>query len=157
MVRLGNYFQGLAWKNVPGKREANLDTKTNIILSIKRDTDIVLACQKGRTLAAQQGLSGNDQVSVVIAVSEITRNILRYAGQGTIMFEVVYENGTPGLMIIAQDKGPGIADINLVLQDGYSTGGGLGLGLSGAKRLMDDFEIISEVGRGTTVIMKKWR
>ena len=113
-----------------------MDTTTDITLPIKRDTDIVLACQKSRTLAAQLGLSGNDQVSVVIAVSEITRNILRYAGQGTIVFKSVRENETPGLMVIAQDEGPGIANLNLVLQDGYSTGGGLGLGLSGARRLI---------------------
>jgi serine/threonine-protein kinase RsbT len=134
-----------------------LDSKADITLPIKRDTDIVLACQKGRTLAAQLGLSGNDQVSVVIAVSEVARNILRYAEQGTIVFKSIQENETPGIMVIAQDEGPGITDLNLVLQDGYSTGGGLGLGLSGAKRLMDDFEIVSEVGRGTTITMKKWR
>jgi serine/threonine-protein kinase RsbT len=135
----------------------NLDNKVNITIPIKRDTDIVLACQKGRTLAAQLGLAGNDQVSVVIAVSEIARNILRYAERGTIVFKSIQENETPGIMVIAQDEGPGIADLNLVLQDGYSTGGGLGLGLSGAKRLMDDFEIVSEIGRGTTITMIKWR
>jgi serine/threonine-protein kinase RsbT len=135
----------------------NLDSKVDITIPIKRDTDIVLACQKGRTLAAHLGLTGNDQVSVVIAVSEIARNILRYAERGTIVFKSIQENETPGIMVIAQDEGPGITDLNLVLQDGYSTGGGLGLGLSGAKRLMDDFEIVSEVGRGTTITMKKWR
>ena len=134
-----------------------MDTKTNITIPIKRDTDIVLACQKGRTLAAQLGLSGNDQVSVVISVSEIARNILRYADQGKIMLKPVEQDQKQGLEVIAQDQGPGIADIDLVLQDGYSTGGGLGLGLSGAKRLMDEFEISSRVGEGTTITMRKWR
>jgi len=134
-----------------------LDTKANIIIPIKRDTDIVLACQKGRTLAAQLGLSGNDQVSVVIAISEIARNILRYASQGKIVLKSVAQNQEQGVEVVAQDQGPGIGDIDLVLQDGYSTGGGLGLGLSGAKRLMDEFEISSQVGEGTTITMRKWR
>ena len=134
-----------------------MDTKADITVSIKRDTDILLACQKGRKLAAQLGLSGNDQVSVVIAITEIARNILRYAGQGKIELKSIEQDQKQGVEIVAQDHGPGIADINLVLQDGYSTGGGLGLGLSGAKRLMDDFEISSRVGEGTTIIMRKWR
>ncbi len=134
-----------------------MDTKAETTLLIKRDTDIVLACQKGRTLAAQLGLSGNDQVSVVIAVSEIARNILRYAKQGKILLKSVEQNQKQGIEVVAEDKGPGIANIDLVLQDGYSTGGGLGLGLSGAKRLMDEFEISTQVGEGTTITMRKWR
>lgn len=134
-----------------------MDTKAETTLLIKRDTDIVLACQKGRTLAAQLGLSGNDQVSVVIAVSEIARNILRYAKHGKIILKSIEQNQKQGIEVVAEDKGPGIADIDLVLQDGYSTGGGLGLGLSGAKRLMDEFEISTQVGEGTTITMRKWR
>jgi serine/threonine-protein kinase RsbT len=134
-----------------------LDTNTPTTLSITRDTDIVLACQKGRALAAQLGLSDNNQVVVVIAISEIAQNIVHYAGQGTMIFQPIAQDKKTGIEIIAQDQGPGIADIDLVLQDGYSTGGGLGLGLPGARRLMDEFEISSEVGRGTTITMKKWR
>ena len=134
-----------------------MDTKAETTLLIKRDTDIVLACQKGRALAAQQGLSGNDQVSVVIAVSEIARNILRYAEHGKIILKSVEQNQKEGIEVVAEDKGPGIADMDLVLQDGYSTGGGLGLGLSGAKRLMDEFEISTQIGEGTTITMRKWR
>jgi serine/threonine-protein kinase RsbT len=141
----------------PEKGRNIVDTKAEITLSIKRDTDIVLACQKGRTLAALLGLSENDQVIVVIAVTEITRNILRYADQGKIVLRSVEQNEKQGIEVVAQDQGPGIADIDLVLQDGYSTGGGLGLGLSGAKRLMDEFDITTEVGKGTTITMKKWR
>jgi len=126
-------------------------------VSIKRDTDIVLACQKGRALAAQLGLSVDDQVTIVIAISEVACNITKYAGQGTIILRPLQGSDKCGLFIIALDDGPGIPDIEQALQDGYSTGEGLGLGLSGARRLMDDFEILSEVGHGTTVRMKKWK
>ena len=136
--------------------EQSLDTNSETRIPVKRDTDILLACQKGRTLAARLGLSGNDQVVVVISISEVARNIFHYAGQGEIVLSTVQQGDRQGLMVIANDTGPGIANIEQVLQDGYSTGGGLGLGLSGAKRLMDEFEIVSEIGRGTTVTMKKW-
>ena len=108
-------------------------------------------------LAAQWGLSGNDQVIIVIAISEVSRNIFRYAGQGEIILTSIQQDDRQGVMVVAHDNGPGIANVEQVLQDGYSTGGGLGLGLSGAKRLMDDFEIVSTIGQGTTVTMKKWR
>lgn len=133
------------------------ENSAEIHIPIKRDTDIVLACQKGRTLAAQVELSGNDQVIIVITISEVARNIFQYAGQGEIVLSPVQQDGRQGVLVIARDKGPGIADIERVLQDGYSTGGGLGLGLSGAKRLMDEFDIVSKVGQGTTIKMKKWR
>ena len=139
------------------KTEHSLDTKSEVCIPIKRDADIVLACQKGRTLAAQLELSGNDQVIIVIAISEVARNIFQYAGQGEIILSCVQQDDRPGVQVVARDKGPGIADIERVLQDGYSTGGGLGLGLSGARRLMDEFEIVSKAGQGTTVTMKKWR
>jgi serine/threonine-protein kinase RsbT len=134
-----------------------MSTTNEICIPIRQDTDIVLACQKGRTLAAQLGLSGNDQVIVVIAVSETARNILSYAGEGQIIFNSSQKDDKPGLAVIARDQGPGIANIDKALEDGYSTGGGLGLGLSGAKRLMDEFEIVTEFGRGTTITMRKWR
>jgi serine/threonine-protein kinase RsbT len=142
---------------VSNKTKHALDTKGEICIPIKRDTDIVLACQKGRTLAAQVELSGNDQVIIVIAISEVGRNIFHYAGHGEIVLRPVQQDGQQGVLVIARDEGPGIADIERVLQDGYSTGGGLGLGLSGAKRLMDEFDIVSKVGQGTTIKMKKWR
>ncbi len=134
-----------------------LGPENEICIPIRRDADILLACQKGRTLAAQLGLSGNDQVIIVIAISEVTRNIFRYAGQGEIILNSTQPDDRQGIVVVARDNGPGIADTERVLQDGYSTGGGLGLGLSGAKRLMDEFEIISAVGQGTTITMKKWR
>jgi serine/threonine-protein kinase RsbT len=142
---------------VSNKTEHSLDTKGEICIPIKCDTDIVLACQKGRTLAARLGFSGNDQVIIVIAISEVARNIFQYAGHGEVVLSSVEQDDRQGVLVIARDNGPGIADVKRVLQDGYSTGGGLGLGLSGAKRLMDEFEIVSKVGQGTTVTMKKWR
>ena len=139
------------------KTKHALDTKSEIRIPIKRDADIVLACQKGRTLAVQLEFSGNDQVIIVIAISEVARNIFQYAGHGEIVLSSVQQDGRPGMQVVARDKGPGIANIERVLQDGYSTGGGLGLGLSGAKRMMDEFDIVSKVGQGTTIKMKKWR
>ncbi len=124
---------------------------------VRYDTDIVLACQKGRAFAARLGFSGNAQVIVVIAISEVARTIVVHAGQGEVVLHHIQYDGKDGVLVVARDEGPGIPDIEQALQDGYSTGHGLGLGLSGAKRLMDEFEIVSEVSKGTTITMKKWR
>jgi serine/threonine-protein kinase RsbT len=123
---------------------------------VRRDVDIVLACQKGRALAERLGMSGNDQVVVVIAISEVARNIVDYADRGEIVLSAFGKNGRRGISIVARDEGPGILDVERALQDGYSTGSGLGLGLAGAKRLMDEFRVLSQPGRGTTIMMKKW-
>jgi len=128
-----------------------------IYVPIRRDIDIVLVCQKGRALAAQLGFSTKDQAIVVIAISEVARNIIKYARQGEILLSPVQQGDKQGLVIVGRDNGPGIANIEQALQDGYSTGQGLGLGLPGARRLMDEFEVISQVGQGTTVTMKKWK
>jgi serine/threonine-protein kinase RsbT len=126
---------------------------------IRHDGDVVVACQKGRALAAQLGFSRDDQVVVAIAISEMARNIVKYAGrgEGEIVLSLVQQGGKHGMVAVARDEGPGIPDIERALRDGYSTGEGLGLGLPGARRLMDEFEIISKVGRGTTVTMRKWK
>jgi len=131
-------------------------TATEIRIPIKQDTDVVIACQKGRTLATELGFSNQDQVVVVIAISEIARNIFDHAREGEIVLGSAQQNGRCGIVVIARDEGPGISDIKRALQDGYSTGKGLGLGLSGAKRLMDEFEIVSNAGKGTMIVMKKW-
>ncbi len=128
-----------------------------IKVPVKGDTDVVVACQKGRALASRLGFSSDDQVVVVIAISEVTRNIVRYAQAGVITLASVRQGNRHGVSVVACDEGPGIPDIEQALQDGYSTGGGLGLGLSGAKRLMDEFEISSQVGKGTTIEMIKWK
>jgi serine/threonine-protein kinase RsbT len=123
---------------------------------VRGDIDIVLACQKGRALAERLGMSGNDQVVIVIAISEVARNIVNYADRGEIVLSAFGKNGRRGISIVARDEGPGILDVERALQDGYSTGSGLGLGLAGAKRLMDEFRVLSQPGRGTTIMMKKW-
>ncbi len=125
-------------------------------LAVTRNFDVVLVCQKARDLASSVGLEGNDQVCVVIATSEVTRNILLYAGEGEVWLRHVRRENCEGLSVVASDRGPGIPDVELALQDGYSTGGGLGVGLSGARRLMDDFHVESEVGEGTVITMTKW-
>jgi serine/threonine-protein kinase RsbT len=127
-----------------------------IVISILSDADIITARQESRQLAIQLGLRTTDQTLIVTAVSEVARNILQYAKRGEINLTLIQEGGKQGLMVVAEDQGPGIPNIQQAMQDGYSTGNSLGLGLSGAKRLMDEFEISSEVGKGTVIKMKKW-
>jgi serine/threonine-protein kinase RsbT len=124
---------------------------------IARDGDIVEARRKGRELAQQIGFSGSDLTIIATAISEIARNIVVYADRGEISLSVADNGGRRGILVIARDEGPGIPDIERAMRDGYSTGNSLGLGLPGARRLMDDFEIISAVGEGTTVTMRKWK
>jgi serine/threonine-protein kinase RsbT len=123
---------------------------------IRADGDIVVARQKGRVLASRLGFSSSDLTLIATAISELARNILQYAGMGEIVVTHVVGAPRPGLVIIARDKGPGITDLRKALQEGYSTSGGLGLGLPGVRRLMDEFEVASEMGQGTTVTAKKW-
>lgn len=129
---------------------------TETLVRIDSDTDIVRARQESRKLAQRLGFSSTEQTLIATALSEVSRNMVQYAGGGEIRFGVVESHSRRGLEITAQDHGPGIPDVELAMQDGYSTGGGLGLGLPGARRLMDDFLLDSQVGRGTTVTMRKW-
>jgi len=126
-------------------------------VEIASDVDVVQARQHGRELAAGAGFSTGDQTVIAAAISEVARNILMYAKRGEISLGVVANGDQQGVVIVARDQGPGIPDVSRALQDGYSTSGGLGLGLPGARRLMDDFDIASVVGQGTTVTMRKWR
>ena len=123
---------------------------------IRGSADIVLARSKSRELAAEIGFDGGDQTIIATAVSEVARNIVEYAKEGEILLRPVHERGKKGLTVIARDEGPGIADVAKALQVGYSTGKGLGLGLPGARRLVDEFEVASRVGQGTVITMKKW-
>jgi serine/threonine-protein kinase RsbT len=123
---------------------------------VAADTDIVEARQTGRDLAAQLGFSLTDLTMIATAISEVARNITTYAGRGDVTLRLIRQADRRGLVVIARDDGPGIADIDRALQDGFSTGRGMGLGLPGARRLMDEFEIDSSPGRGTTVTMRKW-
>lgn len=125
-------------------------------ISITRESDIVVARQTGRALAAELGFSSCDQTLVATAISEIARNIINYAIKGELLLSVV-KNGQQGISITASDEGPGIRNIEQAMQNGYSSSGSLGLGLPGAKRLMDEFEIESQPGKGTTIRMKKWK
>jgi serine/threonine-protein kinase RsbT len=126
-------------------------------VAIHRDTDIVLACHKGQILAERLGLSGNDQAIIVIAISEMAHNILKYAGSGEIVLGAMQQNSKPGICVVALDEGPGIADVEWAMRDGSSTSGSLGLGLSGTRRLVDEFSIVSELGSGTTITIRKWK
>jgi len=102
------------------------------------------------------GFSHTDSTLLATAVSEIARNIVRFAGEGTMLVQVL-DHPRPGIRVLARDNGPGIADVDKALTDGYSTYRGLGLGLPGARRLMDEFSVVSELDHGTSVIMTKWR
>ncbi len=135
----------------------DLETSSETHVAIRQDTDTVLACQKGRRLAAEQGLSDNEQVIVVIIISELAHNIIRYATPGEIILTTIQRGNVRGVGVVARDSGPGIPDIDRALQGGYSTGGGLGQGLSGVRRLADEFEIASKPGKGTTVTIRKWK
>jgi serine/threonine-protein kinase RsbT len=126
-------------------------------LSIAADVDVVQARQRGRELASEAGFSNGDQTVIAAAISEIARNIVNYAKRGEITLRLVANGDRHGVVVVAEDHGPGIVDVAQAMQDGYTTSGGLGLGLPGARRLMDEFEIHSVVGRGTTVTMTKWR
>lgn len=123
---------------------------------IKSDADIVAARAQGRQLADALGFASTDATVVATAISEVARNIVQYAHHGEIRFRTAHREGRSGIVIVATDEGPGIQDIALVLQPGYSTANSLGLGLPGAKRLMDEFEIASQPGKGTTITMTKW-
>jgi serine/threonine-protein kinase RsbT len=123
---------------------------------VTSDTDIVTARKKGRALALQQGFSSTEATMVATAISELARNIVLYAGRGEIILIPVEKDRIQGLVIIARDEGPGISDVELAMREGYSTAGRLGVGLPGVGRLVDEWQIISRVGMGTTVIAKKW-
>lgn len=125
-------------------------------VAIERDGDIITARQKGRDLAIEAGFSGSELTVIATAISEVARNIIVYAQRGEVTLSVAQKGGKRGIVVIAQDDGPGIPDIEQAMRDGFSTGKSLGLGLPGAKRLMDEFEIVSEVGKGTVVTMRKW-
>jgi serine/threonine-protein kinase RsbT len=124
-------------------------------LDILTDKDVVSARQMGKELAAQFGFSPGDQTVIAAAISEIARNILLYARRGEVSFRLVDDGNRSAIVVVAQDEGPGIPDISRALSDGYSTSGGLGLGLPGARRLMDEFDVVTGPGRGTTVTMCK--
>src|SRR5438876_5844851 len=117
--------------------------------------DLVLVREVGRELAKEIGFSQTDATLIATAISEVARNILAYAGKGEIELTSLFADGRYGVQVMALDSGPGIEDVRMALEEGTSTSGGLGMGLPGARRLMDEFDISSERGRGTRVTMKK--
>lgn len=127
-----------------------------ISVPITCDLDIVAARQKGRAMASAVGFQATDVTIITTAISELARNIVIYARRGEIVLRTVNSRERHGLVVEARDDGPGISNLQQALRDGFSTSGGLGLGLPGVKRLMDDFEITSTVGQGTVVTVKKW-
>jgi serine/threonine-protein kinase RsbT len=126
-------------------------------LPIRTSEDIVVVRQQVRAWSARMGFSLVDQTKLVTAASELARNTLSYGGGGSAHLEAVGNGGRLGLRVTFEDRGPGIADIALAMKDGYTTGGGLGLGLSGAKRLSNEFEISSKLGEGTKVTIIRWK
>ncbi len=126
-------------------------------MRIGAETDIVLSRRTVRDAATQAGFSPTDVTRIVTAASELARNVFKYAGEGVMRWRSLEAGGRVGIEVQFVDHGPGIADIQRAMEQGYSTGGGLGVGLPGAKRLVDEMEVESEVGGGTTVTLKKWR
>ena len=126
-------------------------------MAINSDQDIVTARQRGRALAIEVGFSTGDATLIATAISELARNIVSYARKGEISLKQAQASNRQGILIVASDDGPGIRDIRQAMRDGFSTSGSLGLGLPGVRRLMDEFEIASEPGQGTTVKVKKWK
>lgn len=126
-------------------------------LPIRASDDVVRVRQEVRARAIEVGLGLVDQTKIVTAASELARNTLDYGGGGTARIEIVQNGARKGLRLTFEDQGPGIPDIELALSDGYTTGDGLGLGLGGAKRLSNEFEIVSNVGEGTRVSITRWK
>lgn len=126
-------------------------------VKIETEADIAVARLAVRDLAAKIGFGITETARIVTAASELGRNVHKYAGRGVMQWRAVHNGGNNGLELRFYDHGPGMADVNEALREGYSTGGGLGMGLPGAKRLMDEMEIESTLGTGTTVTVRKWR
>lgn len=129
---------------------------TDVKLEVRSTIDIVTARQQGRELAARVGFTGAEVTLIAAAISEIARNMIDHAKGGQVFLSAVQQSNHHGVQVVAEDHGPGIADVTQAMQYGYSTRKGLGVGLPGAKWLMDDFEIRTAIGEGTTVTMRKW-
>jgi serine/threonine-protein kinase RsbT len=131
--------------------------ESEIHVPINSDQDIIAARQKGRTLAIALGFSSGDATLIATVISELARNIVTYARFGAVVLTAIHNSGRPGIQVVARDTGPGISDISQALRDGFSTSGSLGLGLPGVRRIVDEFEIVSQVNLGTTVTARKWK
>lgn len=127
------------------------------VVSVSSDLDIIAARMAARNVARSLGFSSIDQARIATATSELTRNIFVYAGEGEVVIRSIERDRRYGIEIVFIDHGPGISDVNSVLQDGYTTAGTMGMGLPGARRLMDELEIETAIGQGTTITTRKWR
>src|SRR5919202_2356339 len=143
------------WQLLLGR--ARMDIQRSEMMSIQSSADVVLVRQAVRQWAVELRFSLVDQTKIVTAASELARNTLDYGGGGTVKLEAVQNGSRRGLRLTFEDQGPGIPAIDLALKDGYTTGGGLGMGLSGTKRLVNEFNIVSQVGKGTRITITKWR
>ena len=132
-------------------------TLSKDVMSIVKEQDVIPFRNRIKEYATKIGMSLVNQTKVITAASELVRNMLKYANGGKVYIEVVSKGRENGIRLVFEDKGPGIPDIGLALKDGYSTGKSLGLGLPGTKRLVSEFNIVSEVGKGTTVTVVKWK
>jgi serine/threonine-protein kinase RsbT len=130
--------------------------EAQIRVPIAREEDLITARRNANNVAAAIGFSERDLAAIAIAIAEVARNTIAYGGGGDILLVKTEKGDRRGITIIARDRGPGIPDIEAAMRDGFSTGKGLGFGLPSAKRLMDEFEIVSKLGQGTTVTMRKW-
>ena len=128
----------------------------DIRVAIRTDADVVNARQEARALGAELGFTSTDLTLLATAISEVARNITAYAGEGEVALRVLQNSGSDGIEVVASDAGPGIEDVELAMQDGFTTGTGLGLGLPGTRRLVDEFELHTTPGTGTTVRLVKW-
>jgi serine/threonine-protein kinase RsbT len=128
----------------------------DVRVAIRTDADVVTARQEARAMGAELGFSSTDLTLLATAISEVARNITTYAGEGEVALRVLNSGGRRGIEVVASDDGPGILDVELAMQDGYTTGNGLGLGLPGTRRLVDEFELQTQPGTGTSIRLVKW-
>jgi serine/threonine-protein kinase RsbT len=139
----------------PEMDEETFDDERTFV--IRADRDVPVARQYARAFAERTGFTNGDQIIIDSVIGELATNILTFAGKGEFVFATKNDDGRTGIVIVARDEGPGIPDVPRAFTDGYSTSGRLGLGLAGARRLMDSFDVASAPGKGTTITMKKWR
>jgi len=137
--------------------QLNPEVEAETCVPVASVNDIVTARLKGRALAERLGFTAGEATLVATAISELARNIVQYAGKGDIVLRSADNGGRRGIVVVARDHGPGIGDVKMAVQSGYSTSGGLGLGLPGVRRIVDDFQVVSERHLGTTVTVTKWR
>ena len=147
--------QRLRAQRVPNPRQSDGQPR-ECVIKIESHADVVVARRKGRSMAMEIGFDPRDLTRITAAISELAGNIIAYAKRGEIILTRMDQESRQGIAVVGRDDGPGILDVSQAMRDGFSTTGRLGLGLPGVRRLMDEFEILSEPGRGTAVTVKKW-